>query len=473
MFPTTTLTMIDGVRIVVPDSLDLITPYVLREQQDWFEEEIKFLRRFLQPGHNVIDIGANYGVYTLSMAQAVGSNGHVWAFEPASSTAHLLAESISANGFNHVRLVQSALSSVKGTAQLSLSLQSELNALAHDGMQGPSETVALSTLDDCLDTYSWCDIEFVKIDAEGEEANILQGGKRFFSEFSPLVQYEIKASEDLHLNLVTDFAALGYDSYRLVPGLGLLVPFDAAAPVDRYLLNLFCCKPDRASQLASHGILVDSPADSPAKRKGGRRDALNKARSCGAYAWRRSLAKFPYGVELTKLWQKTVTTGQHEAVEEALSLYALSRDATASAAIRFYALEACFNRFETLCKTRPSHLRLASLARVAREYGARLTAVIALSQLYKLIHQRRHVDTSEPFLAPNKRFETVQPGNEIQNWISAAVLEELERSDSFSSFYTGAAARQRLETIRDLGFGSPEMLSRLSLLHQRFGTAAR
>ena len=77
MLPTTTLTLIDGVRVVVPDSLDLITPYVLREQQDWFEEEIKFLRRFLQPGQNVIDIGANYGVYTLSMAQAVGSNGHV------------------------------------------------------------------------------------------------------------------------------------------------------------------------------------------------------------------------------------------------------------------------------------------------------------------------------------------------------------------------------------------------------------
>ena len=32
-------TLVDGVRIVVPDSLDLITPYVLREQQDFFEVE--------------------------------------------------------------------------------------------------------------------------------------------------------------------------------------------------------------------------------------------------------------------------------------------------------------------------------------------------------------------------------------------------------------------------------------------------
>jgi len=43
---------------------------------------------------HVIDIGANYGVYALSMAQAVGPAGRVWAFEPASGTASLLAAGI-------------------------------------------------------------------------------------------------------------------------------------------------------------------------------------------------------------------------------------------------------------------------------------------------------------------------------------------------------------------------------------------
>jgi hypothetical protein len=65
MSPTTTLTLVDGVRIIVPDSLNIITTYVLREQKDWFEDEIKFLRQLLQPGDRVIDVGANYGVYTL------------------------------------------------------------------------------------------------------------------------------------------------------------------------------------------------------------------------------------------------------------------------------------------------------------------------------------------------------------------------------------------------------------------------
>ena len=87
MTATKVFTLVDGTKVVAPDSLELITPYVLREQQDWFEDEIKFLRRLLQPGEKAIDVGANCGVYTVSIAQAVGPSGKVWAFEPASSTA--------------------------------------------------------------------------------------------------------------------------------------------------------------------------------------------------------------------------------------------------------------------------------------------------------------------------------------------------------------------------------------------------
>ncbi len=265
MTHTTTLIMVDGVRIVVPDSLDLITSYVLLEQQDWFEDEIKFVRRLLKPGQKVIDIGANYGVYALSMARTVGPTGCVWAFEPASSTATLLAEGIAVNGFAQVVLEQSALSSTCGTAQLSLNENSELNALVPGKpSSSASETVPLVTLDECMERYGWRDIDFMKIDAEGEEANILKGGKRFFAELSPLVQYEIKAGADLHMELVQDFAALGYDSYRLVPGLDLLVSFDAESTPDGYLLNLFCCKQDCVERLATHGFLLAScgrPAD--------------------------------------------------------------------------------------------------------------------------------------------------------------------------------------------------------------------
>ncbi|MFM7269960.1 MAG: hypothetical protein ACKOZT_15490, partial [Cyanobium sp.] len=99
---TTTCMMAGDIQMVVPDSLERITTYVLEEQQDWFEDELHAVRCLLQPGDSVIDIGANLGVYALSMARVVGDTGKVRAFEPASETAALLRESARLNGFHQL-----------------------------------------------------------------------------------------------------------------------------------------------------------------------------------------------------------------------------------------------------------------------------------------------------------------------------------------------------------------------------------
>jgi protein O-GlcNAc transferase len=463
---TTAIALVDGVRIVVPDSLHLITPYVLMEQQDWFEDEIRFLRRLLQPGQKVIDIGANYGVYTLSMARIVGVTGCVWAFEPAAGTAKLLAEGIVANGFSHVVLDRSAVSGACGTAQLSLNQHAESNALTTaNGSPGTSETVPLVTLDHCLERHGWRDIGFLKIDAEGEESNILRGGKRFFAELSPLVQYEIKAGDELHMDLVQAFGALGYRSFRLVPGLDLLVPFDTSAPSDPYLLNLFCCKPDRAAALAARGFLLDAAADPPARLG----DVPGPATRHSVYGWRNTLARLPYGARFADRWEKTMAEGGRADVDDALSCYALSRDPDLSSSARFGALAAALGLLRTLCERQPSGLRLASLARVARDCGERALAVDALLRLRSTIAEQGRVDPEEPFLAPAERFDSIPPGSAIGHWVLGAVLEEIERLGSFSSFFTGKAALPRLEAIRALGFGGAEMEARLRLLQRRFG----
>jgi FkbM family methyltransferase len=472
MIGTVSLTMVDGVRVVVPDSLALITPYVLIEQQDWFEDELRFLRRLLLPGQKIVDIGANHGVYALSMAKSVGPTGRVWAFEPASSTAKLLAAGIAANGFSHVVLDQSALSDHKGTAELSLQGNSELNSLVNESTPvGARETVALTTLDDRMELYAWHDLDFVKIDAEGEESNILKGGRRFFSELSPLIEYEIKAGAKLNVDLVHEFAALGYASYRLVPGLDLLVPFDPTALADGYLLNLFACKPDRAAQLEARGHLLCSSANPMPQ---GERILIPTHASddvADAYGWRRALLALPYAGSLQSMWEQTVPEGHSVDVLEGLRFHALSRDPARAASERFHALQSSLDLLSAACERRPSFLRLASLARVAHEYGARSTSVEALGHLCTDIMQNRQMDPREPFLAPSERFDRLPVVGPIGNWVLAAALEEWERRGTFSSFYAGAAAGPRLENIALLGYASEEMLRRRQLVRARFGTA--
>lgn len=469
MSSTVTLQIAGGVRVVVPDSLHLITPYVLLEQGDWFEDEIKFLRRLLQSGQRVIDIGANHGVYSLSMAQTVGPTGRVWAFEPASTTARLLTESIAVNSFAQVQLEKSALSDRCGTATLSLDTNSELNAIVSEPAPGSaSETVPLLTLDECMQRQDWRDIDFLKIDAEGEEGRILAGGARFFAELSPLVQYEVKAGRELHLGLVQQFAALGYASYRLVPGLDLLVPFDPAAVPDGYLLNLFCCKADRAAGLAAQGFLFDPrlPCE-----PGGSHPTPADARQMAAeprYHWRHTLGRLGYGRQLTPHWPAGDSDPQ---LTEALALHALAHDIGQPISLRFLALEASLDRFSACLERQPQQLHGASVARVAAELGARAVAVAALQQLFTAMQQTQPLDARQPFLAPSSRFDAVAPGEAVGNWLLAAATEELERLGSYSSFYTGKSAHPRLELIHAIGLGSDEMHRRLHLVRKRFNLA--
>ncbi len=463
MSATTVLTMVDGVRVVVTDTLDQITPYVLREQQDWFEDEIRFLRRMLQPGQHVIDIGANHGVYTLSMAKAVGPGGKVWAFEPASSTAHYLATSIEANHFRHVVLDRSALSNRVGTAALSLHGNSELNSLGGDSAAGGrSEDVAVITLDECMKRFDWTRIDFVKIDAEGEELNILAGGEQFLAIQSPLIMYEIKAAANLSLELVQAFASQGYSSYRLVPGLGLLVPFDAALPADGFLLNLFACKPDRAAKLAATGHLLEQVASVDAMN-----DHAQRSPAAIAPGGHESLMSLPYARLLAPVWDQAAASGRSVEITAALALYAQSQNRQLGAPERFRALDASFETIKSVCARGPGFLRLATLARIAQDHGARSIAVAALQQLCSDILQRKQFDPREPFLLPWAGFDKLPVEGPVGNWVLAAGLEALERLSHFSSIYALAAAEPRLESLAALGHLSMDMKRRLELIRER------
>ena len=118
-------------------------------------------------------------------------------------------------------------------------------------------------------------------------------------------------------------------------------------------------------------------------------------------------------------------------------------------------------------------MRLASLARVARDYGARSLAARTLMQLINAISRNRSVDAGEPFLAPCERFDTVAPGEALDNWVFTALLEAFEQFSTFSTFFSGASSRPRLERIRDGGFGSAEMERQLGLLQRRIGASTR
>jgi FkbM family methyltransferase len=247
-----TLNVRGGARICVPRSLEHITTYVLLEQEDWFEDEIRFLRRWLRPGMRALDVGASYGVFAASIAKGVTPSGRVWAFEPTPQTARLLKRTLELNRFTQVHLVKQAVADRTGKVAFSLNPSSEMNAIDAGGAQAE---VPCTTLDRAAQAYAWNDLDFVKLDVEGAELAAIAGGEELFSRLSPLVMLEIKAGSYADTRALQPLAAAGYETYRLLPAALVLVPFDPQGQVDSFQLNAFACKPDRAEQLAAQGLL--------------------------------------------------------------------------------------------------------------------------------------------------------------------------------------------------------------------------
>ena len=450
--------IVGQVRICCPVGYQFMTPYILNEQQDWFEDEIKFLREIVRPDTLFIDIGANYGLYSLSIARLC-RDGHVWSYEPGSETAGYLNESIGVNQFHNVTLINKALSNKAGMGRLSTGDNSELNALTDANDQGRGEQVELATLDSEGAQYDWSDVDLVKIDAEGHELQVMEGGVRFFTTASPLVMCEIKAGMNIDLVPVSFLISHGYRSYRVIPGLQALAPQDINGQIDGFQLNTFCCKADRAAVLSSQDRLVMNPGSS-------------QATTAPPVAWPEFLAAFPYGQAYVTEWLRKTSTNPEDTwreYETALNLYAVSRSADKDITTRFDALSASYGILEGLVQQRASLPRLMSFARVAADFGLRVNAVQALAFFLRSIEGHiGELIAGEPYLSPSSEYERMAPGLVPQNWPVTSALDAYEKFRSYSSYFS--APDQTLQIVGEinrLGYSTPGMERRAELARRR------
>jgi FkbM family methyltransferase len=410
------LRMRDGTQIVVPAALEAITTYVILEQEKWFEKEMTFLQRWLRPGMNAIDIGANLGVYSLPMARMVGPDGHVLSYEPASETRRLLRISKKLNRAANLHIIAAALSDGEREGRLVLGVSSELNSLHGSG---PGEDVKITSLDSEDRARDWGRVDFLKIDAEGEEERILAGARSFLAHRSPLVMFEVKAGEQQNRNLPSAFTANGFAIYRLLAGAPVLVPVAAEEPLDSYELNLFAARADRASDLASQGLLVDTiPEWHPDD------DARSRA---GAF-----IKSQPFGPIFASLSGDGVP--EDATYRDALTAYAMWRSTELPLRERCAALRFACDTLTSQYESEPSLARLSTLARVTSEMGRRTVSVQALRKLADILKLGTgHI--LEPFWPANPRFDSLVPGPNVVEWFVAAALEQFELTATYSSMF--------------------------------------
>ena len=445
------VTIINDIKVTVPDVLNLMTPFVLQEQGDWFEDEIKFLRTYIKPGMKVIDIGANYGTYTLTMAKIIGDTGRLWAFEPASATADCLDQSINNNNFKNIKLIRAGLSNKAGKAKLFLSTNSELNSMTKDaGQAAGTETIKLLTLDSCLNDYKWQSIDFIKLDAEGEESNILKKGKNTLGSLSPLIMFELKHGNIVNQPLISKFNELGYDCYRLVPGINVLVPFDKDDAIDGYLLNLFACKKDTAVKLESEGVIVRDWEQNDIPQQVTVNDELNQ---------------YGYWSDLKEMNLVSNDTNYLWVLKQ--YLLSLSEENNSNERLNFL-MGALEGAKDILKKGEQTIARIATFSRIAFDAGERSLGVDLLRTMINKHHQKLDFDVAEPFLPACKRYDGVLPGDKVKEWIFSSMAEQYILKNTFSNYFAGEKSIPLFALLENLGFMGEDMKKRQKLVTTTF-----
>lgn len=146
-------------------------------------DDMAFVRRYLRPGDEFLDVGANIGVYTLLAASVIGPEGFIDSFEPGAVAASRLRENVDLNGLRNVRVHESAVAETRGTIRF-LQDRDLINRIVQqgDGEAGWAEVPCLP-----LDEFADRSYAMGKIDVEGAEPMAFRGALQMLAAANPPV----------------------------------------------------------------------------------------------------------------------------------------------------------------------------------------------------------------------------------------------------------------------------------------------
>lgn len=170
--------------------------------REWVNWDKRVYLSFIRPGDVVLDVGANVGAHTVFFSHLVGVRGRVVSFEPIPENVAAMQALIARRArFDNVSVVQSAVGNPGDTATAVLripgkdSTQASLQPQSAGSWTGPSDiravTCAITSLDADPRVRGLERIDFVKIDVEGGELDVLKGAAGAIAQHRPLIYCEV------------------------------------------------------------------------------------------------------------------------------------------------------------------------------------------------------------------------------------------------------------------------------------------
>jgi FkbM family methyltransferase len=157
--------------------------------------EADLVARLLEDDDVFWDIGANVGYFTLVGAAALANRGQIVAFEPGRNAYARLTENISLNPYSNIKTYPVAVSDQEGEAVLHVSgdiADSSASLFPVGGHEAGREVCRTVDLDNFLAAEGLRPPSLIKLDAEGAELGVLQGGKGLISQSRPMFLMEME-----------------------------------------------------------------------------------------------------------------------------------------------------------------------------------------------------------------------------------------------------------------------------------------
>ena len=227
--------------------------YLLVERfRQWINWDKRVYLSFVRKGDIVLDIGANVGTHAVFLSHIVRENGQVLAFEPLAPNIEAMAETIRRRSrIPNITIHRLAVGnpgtpgrevviSVPGDDLTQASLRHQ--SAGSWGMQTEvrEHRVPLTSLDANNDVQNLHSIDFVKIDVEGGELDVLKGGFKTLARHRPLIYCEVyerwaAAFGYTPRDLLAFVRSLGYAGARVISkGAVYAVPLDGTEPAGMF-----------------------------------------------------------------------------------------------------------------------------------------------------------------------------------------------------------------------------------------------
>jgi FkbM family methyltransferase len=196
------------------------------------------IRQWVRPGYIVLDVGANIGTHTLEFGRQVGPRGKVFAFEPTYFAHSKLLQNLALNPslaaiVKPEQLMLAASDNRTTEFQIYSSwplVHAESLHANHLGRLQSTEGARAISLDTYLRQAEVPRVDFIKLDVDGFECEVLAGARHCLDTFRPTILLELApyVLRERGTSLAQLVAILGRSGYRFAQLGGQALAIDAA-----------------------------------------------------------------------------------------------------------------------------------------------------------------------------------------------------------------------------------------------------